>query len=551
VYYPDNGRYYAMGGRNSDTAGSDLRNPREYNLATNSWVVKGAMYPDADINNMAGAVLNMGGTNYIVTVGGSAGGGTTATGRVTQYNPVTDVMTHITTDPWTPGTANILPGGWSVHNNKLYIFGGFEINVGMTTAIWEFDPARAAGARWVQKSGVLPVALGYIPTTTIGNFIYMAGGAEWDGTTLIDSTASHRYDPATDTVTTIPSIPRATGETRALTMGGTMWVLGGGRNAPNPSNEVNVYNPGTNAWTLGPAFMTARRNFMAATDGSNIVISGGYAPTAATDNTEVYRAAQLCVTPTVGQPSATSTGGVATSTRTGSPVPPTSTRTGTVTGGTATAMPTSTPCTITFSDVPTTHTFYSFIRCLACRGIISGYADGTFRPGNNITRGQIAKMVSNAAGFNEPATGQTFEDVPPSNTFYVWIQRLATRNIMSGYPCGGVNEPCGPGSRPYFRWQLDATRGQLSKIVSEAAGFNEPIPATQQTFEDVPPSNPFWVWIERLAARGVITGYPCGGTGEPCGPGSRPYFRWGFNVTRGQASKIVAESFYPGCNTPR
>jgi len=203
-----------------------------------------------------------------------------------------------------------------------------------------------------------------------------------------------------------------------------------------------------------------------------------------------------------------------------------------------------------FTDVPTTLTFYEFIRCLACRGFISGYADGTFRPENNITRGQISKMVSNAAGFTEPVSGQTFEDVPPSNTFYIWIQRLATRGIMSGYPCGGTGEPCGPGSRPYFRWNLDATRGQLSKIVSEAAGFNEPIPPTQQTFTDVPSTNPFWVWIERLADRGVITGYPCGGAGEPCDPQNRPYFRWGFNVTRGQASKIVANAFFPGCVTP-
>jgi hypothetical protein len=217
----------------------------------------------------------------------------------------------------------------------------------------------------------------------------------------------------------------------------------------------------------------------------------------------------------------------------------------------ATAITTQTSCTITFSDVPPTHTFYSFIRCLACRHIISGYADGTFRPGNNITRGQIAKMVSNAAGFNEPATGQSFQDVPSSNTFYVWIQRLATRNIMSGYPCGGAGEPCGPGSRPYFRWQLDATRGQLSKIVSEAAGFGAPIPPDQQTFTDVPSDNPFWVQIEKLAVRGIITGYPCGGAGEPCDSQNRPYFRWGFNVTRGQASKIVANTFFPGCDTPR
>ena len=62
--------------------------------------------------------------------------------------------------------------------------------------------------------------------------------------------------------------------------------------------------------------------------------------------------------------------------------------------------------------------------------------------------------------------GQNFEDVPASNTFYTWIQRLSVRAIMSGYPCGGPGEPCHAGNLPYFRWANSITRGQTSKIVS-------------------------------------------------------------------------------------
>src|SRR5205814_1397324 len=43
----------------------------------------------------------------------------------------------------------------------------------------------------------------------------------------------------------------------------------------------------------------------------------------------------------------------------------------------------------TFSDVPVGHTFYDYIEWMACRHVVSGYADGTFQPGNNTTRGQI------------------------------------------------------------------------------------------------------------------------------------------------------------------
>jgi hypothetical protein len=210
--------------------------------------------------------------------------------------------------------------------------------------------------------------------------------------------------------------------------------------------------------------------------------------------------------------------------------------------------------------VPVGSTFHTFIKCLACRGVLGGYADGTFRPGNPVTRGQIAKIVSNAAGFNEDVEGQTYSDVPPSDdpsSFYVFVERLSTRNIIGGYPCGSdidgdgdIDEECDDVSRAFFRPSSTATRGQLSKIVSNAAGFTDMV--TGQTFADVPPStepSSFYVFVERLAQRNVIGGYPCGSPGESCDDQDRPYFRPSVNVTRGQAAKIVANTFFPNCQT--
>jgi hypothetical protein len=76
------------------------------------------------------------------------------------------------------------------------------------------------------------------------------------------------------------------------------------------------------------------------------------------------------------------------------------------------------------------------------------------------------------------------------------------------------------------------------------------VPSSEQTFADVPPTYPFWLWIERLTAHGAISGYACGGSGEPCDPQQRPYFRWGNPTTRGQLAKIAATIFYPNCQTP-
>jgi hypothetical protein len=255
-------------------------------------------------------------------------------------------------------------------------------------------------------------------------------------------------------------------------------------------------------------------------------------------------------TSTSQTPSASATG-----TASNTPRPPTQTPG----GPTATPIPTGTtapptstpnigtPCALTFTDVPPEHPFYTWIRCLACQGIVSGYAGGTFRPGGDVTRGQIAKVVSNASGFNDDPGTQVFEDVDSSHPFYSWINRLASREYMGGYPCGGEVEPCNaPGNLPYFRPLADVTRGQLSKIVSNAAGAGGT--PTGQFYADVPPSNPFYVWVERLTARGVMGGYPCGSSpGEPCDAGNKPYFRWAADITRGQASKIVTNTFFPGC----
>jgi N-acetylglucosamine kinase-like BadF-type ATPase len=162
----------------------------------------------------------------------------------------------------------------------------------------------------------------------------------------------------------------------------------------------------------------------------------------------------------------------------------------------------------------------------------------------NVTRGQLSKIVSLAANFTDPPGVQLFQDISPGSTFFDYIQRLANRGIIGGYACGGTNEPCvPPANRPYFRQNNNATRGQISKIVSNAAGFNDPPGA--QIFQDIAPASTFYDVIQRLANRGVMSGYACGGANEPCvPPANRPYFRQNNNATRGQVSKIVSNAFF-------
>lgn len=238
--------------------------------------------------------------------------------------------------------------------------------------------------------------------------------------------------------------------------------------------------------------------------------------------------------------------------------PATSTATS-IPSGTVVATATPSACPAQFQDVPSTDTFYPFVTCLSCRNILGGYPCGGagepcgnsgspyFRPGVNVTRGQIAKIVAQAAGISDPAGGQLYEDVLPGSPFYMWINQLSNKGYMSGYPCGGVGEPCvQPGNRPYFRHGANASRGQIAKIASNAAMFNDPV--SGQTYQDVAPGSPFYIWIERLSLKGVVGGHSCGGAGEPCvQPDNKPYFHPASAVTRGQAAKIVSSTFFPNC----
>ena len=222
---------------------------------------------------MACGILTVGGTPQIYCVGGSAAGATASTTRVFSYNPVTDTVTALTAaDNWpvTPA-ATTLPGGFAVVANKLYIIGGYDIGNASTNQTWQFDPT----SQWV----ALTPKVNYPGDEVLYSHgrhrrvIYTAGGSTSSsaGTVIADSAISYKYDPVANAYTLIASIPRVTGETRGVVVNNQMWVLGGGRTAPNPSNEVDIYNPGTNTWSLGLPFVTARRNFPADSDGTSRV----------------------------------------------------------------------------------------------------------------------------------------------------------------------------------------------------------------------------------------------------------------------------------------
>jgi hypothetical protein len=216
--------------------------------------------------------------------------------------------------------------------------------------------------------------------------------------------------------------------------------------------------------------------------------------------------------------------------------------------GTPTATPTA--FVLSFVDVHSTDWFYNYVVWMYCNGIISGYhssppcgvaGEACFKPNNWSTRAQVSKIV--VLGFQVPinTTGAPhFQDVPVGSAFYNYIETLDNLGAISGYLCGEPGYPCvPPANLPYFKPDLNVTRGQLTKIL--ILGASIPINTTGGPhFQDVPQVSVFYPFVETLFNLGSIHGYPCGASGEPCiPPDNRASFRPVNNVTRAQLSQIV------------
>jgi hypothetical protein len=86
-----------------------------------------------------------------------------------------------------------------------------------------------------------------------------------------------------------------------------------------------------------------------------------------------------------------------------------------------------------FIDVPSTHQYAGAINALAKAGIVSGYADGTFKPSMPLTRGQMAKILVEGFGFEESAAlTHSFKDVSLVNGYRYYIQTLLDLGITIG-----------------------------------------------------------------------------------------------------------------------
>lgn len=171
-----------------------------------------------------------------------------------------------------------------------------------------------------------------------------------------------------------------------------------------------------------------------------------------------------------------------------------------------------------FSDVSEDHAYFNGISTLHAADIIHGFPDGTFKPSQDVTRGQAAKMIASA--FQLTTTDLTvenpnFKDVDSSSPYYKAIVTLVNLGVVQGY------------EDDTFRPDDTITRGQMAIMVAEAAGLTA---KGKSPFTDVQQNSPFADAVTALYEAGVAKGV------------SATEFGVDKNVTRGQLATFIVNA---------
>ncbi len=119
-----------------------------------------------------------------------------------------------------------------------------------------------------------------------------------------------------------------------------------------------------------------------------------------------------------------------------------------------------------FSDVADTASYKNAVENLVALNIVNGYEDGTFKPENEITRGEMSKMLVAAMG---PAQVAAAEASKGSSNFTDTADHWAAGFIAQGVALGYING-MGDGT---FAPDANVTYAQTVKMLVAALGYTQ------------------------------------------------------------------------------
>lgn len=145
-----------------------------------------------------------------------------------------------------------------------------------------------------------------------------------------------------------------------------------------------------------------------------------------------------------------------------------------------------------FPDIPAETELESAARILKNRGVVSGFPDGSFRPGDTINRAQAAKML--LLGSEQRVDGDHITvvavDLPPGAWYTDYIAIASHLGIMQGYG-NGVFRPAQTIIRSEFykmlsiAFELQVNRRSSYPDVPDGVWF-APFAAVAETYDLLP-----------------------------------------------------------------
>jgi Kelch motif len=156
----------------------------------------------------------------------------------------------------------------------VYVVGGFAAPDGNTSdkvARYDID-----SRTWTLVAS-MPVGVNHPAVAASAGRLYVYGGYTASGELAGETDALRRYDPATDTWTTLTGsgIPRAAATLAAHR--GRLYAIGGARAGGTALNLVQIYDIARDAWRRGPGLRVAREHLASAVLGRTIFAVGGRA----------------------------------------------------------------------------------------------------------------------------------------------------------------------------------------------------------------------------------------------------------------------------------
>lgn len=89
-----------------------------------------------------------------------------------------------------------------------------------------------------------------------------------------------------------------------------------------------------------------------------------------------------------------------------------------------------------FTDIGSKDWFANYVGYANIKGIVSGYSDSTFKPNNNVSRAAALKIIILAAGITNPTGSTNFSDVKSEDWFNAYTAWAKENEIIGGYEDG-------------------------------------------------------------------------------------------------------------------